>query len=281
MTYNDAYRSGIQILKSTGTEAPANDAGVLLCLAAGCDRIFLYTHGDSLLEENIWHRYREMLQKRADGYPLQYITGKQEFMSLTFEVGPGVLIPRQETELLVETVISACRGRHAEILDMCTGSGCIAVSLAWNLPDCSVTAVDILPEAIGYAARNAERNGVSEKICFIRGDHFSEISGQQFDIIVSNPPYIRSGDINGLKPEVKDHEPHAALDGGIDGLYFYRKIIDKSPEYLKKGGMLAFETGYDQACDVSALLISDGRFGDISVYKDLAGLDRVVAAICL
>lgn len=278
MTYNDAYRSGIQILKSAGTEAPANDAGVLLCLAAGCDRTFLYAHGDSPLDESILYRYREMIQKRAGGYPLQYITGKQEFMSLTFEVGPGVLIPRQETELLAETAIGACRNRHAEILDMCTGSGCIAVSLAWHLPDCSVTAVDIMPEAIAMAVRNAEKNGVSGRIRFITGDLFSGISGKQFDIIVSNPPYIRSADINGLKPEVRDHEPVAALDGGADGLFFYRKIIHSAPEYLKRGGMLAFETGYDQAGDVAALMVSDGRFDDIGIYKDLAGLDRVVTA---
>ncbi len=278
MTYNCAYRKGIEILRNAGIEAPANDAGVLLCLAAKCDRTFIYAHGDRMLEEGVRQHYQEMLRKRAHGYPLQHITGVQEFMSLIFEVSPDVLIPRQDTELLVEAVIDTCGSGRTEILDMCTGSGCIAVSLAWHLTGCFVVAADIMPEAIRIAAKNASKNGVSERICFIQSDLFAEIPTKKFDVIVSNPPYIRTRDIDGLRREVKGFEPAAALDGGIDGLAFYREIIRNSPAYLKNSGMLAFETGYDQAGEVAAMLTSDGRYQDIIILKDLAGIDRVVTA---
>lgn len=278
MTYNEAYRKGIQILKEAGIEAPASDAGVLLCHAAGCERIFLYAHGDSELYDDILQTYLQMLSKRVQGCPLQYITGKQEFMSLIFEVGPGILIPRQETELLVETVIDACKDRKAEILDMCTGSGCIAVSLARYLPGCSVTAVDKMEQAIAAVRRNAEINGVSDRVQVVRSDLFSAVPQKKYDFIVSNPPYIRSGDIAGLQREVRDFEPVEALDGGNDGLFFYREIIRTAPAYTKSNGMLAFETGYDQAWDVEALMASAGTYGDIRILKDLAGMDRVVTA---
>jgi len=278
MTYNEAYRKGIQILKNAGTEAPASDAGVLLCHAANCERVFLYAHGDSELDDGILQIYQQMLDKRARGCPLQYITGTQEFMSLTFEVCPGVLIPRQETELLVETVIDACKNERAEILDMCTGSGCIAVSLARYMPGCSVTAADKMEQAIAAARKNALKNGVAERVHIVQSDLFSCIPQKKYDFIVSNPPYIRSEDINGLQREVREFEPVEALDGGSDGLFFYREIIGKAPAYLADKGMLAFETGYDQAGDVVSLMISDGRYSDINILKDLAGIDRVVTA---
>ncbi len=310
MTYGEAYREGMQILKNAGIEAPANDAGVLLCYAAGCDRTFTYAHGDSVLEDGIQKCYTELLEKRESGYPLQYLTGVQEFMSLTFEVAPGILIPRQDTELLAETVIDFCKmrlmaagsgkemcskgaicntdralsgvdsgdqsGCSLNILDMCTGSGCIAVSIAHYLPCCRVTAVDLIPAALAATTANAMRNGVSERISIISSDLFNNIPIYKFDAIVSNPPYIRTGDIEGLQREVKCFEPVEALDGGTDGLQFYRKIVETSPRYLKSGGILAFETGYDQASNVAALMTDDGRYDNIRVHKDLAGIDRVV-----
>lgn len=316
MTYSEAYREGIQVLKDAGIEAPANDAGVLLCHAANCDRTFLYAHGNDMLEAGMELKYLDMLQKRSGRYPLQYLTGVQEFMSLTFEAGPGVLIPRQDTELLVETVLDFCRkstragskwtecnggnmgacalepndvviqngdsgmpGLPQNILDMCTGSGCIAVSLAFHFPGCRVTACDIMPCALEIASRNAERNGVADRISFIESDLFKNIPLNKFDVIVSNPPYIRTGDLAGLQKEVRDHEPVEALDGGNDGLRFYRSIIDSSAEYLKIGGLLVFETGYDQAQEVAALMDEGGRYCNVRVYKDLAGTDRVVAGI--
>ena len=301
MTCSEAYRKGIDILRNAGNDAPANDAGVLLCYAAGCSRTYLYAHGDSVLEQHAERLYFELLKKRSAGYPLQYITGEQEFMSLVFEVTPDVLIPRQETELLVETVIDHCRhripggegvnmgeeaqasgktqagqGHSIEILDMCTGSGCIAVSLARYLPDCFVTAVDIMPEALEVAERNAKRHSVSGRVSLIQSDLFASIPEKKYDVIVSNPPYVKSEDIGKLQPEVKFFEPPAALDGGSDGLSFYRELIRKSPGYLHAGGMLAFETGYDQAQLVAGLMTSGGRFSDIRIYKDLSGIDRVV-----
>ncbi len=292
MTYGEAYRKGMQILKDAGIEAPANDAGVLLCHAAKCGRTFIYAHGDELLEDGIERAYRLLLEKRSAGCPLQYLTGVQEFMSLKFEVRPGVLIPRQDTELLVETVLDHIRvhngdradpncgsGRILKILDMCTGSGCIAVSLAYHYPGCLVTASDIMPDALETASGNTQRNGVADRVSFIESDLFSNIPETEFDVIVSNPPYIRTGDLSGLQREVRDHEPIGALDGGADGLRFYRSIIASSPGYLKSGGLLVFETGYDQASEVSDLMAGDGRYDDIRIFRDLAGIDRAVAGL--
>ncbi len=290
MTYGEALKTGIQILKAANNEAPAVDAGALLCAAANCGRVFLYSHGDSAVGEEDLQKYLAGLEKRAQGYPLQYLTGTQEFMSLPFEVRPGVLIPRQETELLVETVIGYCGnrassegttgcGRAFRILDIGTGSGCIAVSLAHYLPGCVVTAIDKMEDALVIAERNAVKNGVDGRIIFGKSDLFQNVGGEAFDVIVSNPPYIRSDVIPGLMREVREHEPHTALDGGTDGLYFYREITCNAPAYLKKGGMLAFEIGYDQARDVASLMSSD--FVDIKTFRDLSGMDRVVTGICI
>ena len=281
MTYSEAYREGIQILKDAGIEAPANDAGVLLCHAAGCDRTYLYAHGSELLEAGIEFIYHGMLVKRAEGHPLQYLTGLQEFMSIMFETNPSVLIPRQDTELLVEVVLDFCRRVKEDstlnILDMCTGSGCIAVSLAYHYHRCRVTASDIMPDALETAWGNARRNGVVDRVTFIESDLFINITDTGFDVIVSNPPYLRSGDLSGLQREVSDFEPVGALDGGADGLRFYRAIIETAPLHLKSGGLLALETGYDQAAEVAALMARDGRYRNIVIYKDLAGIDRAVA----
>lgn len=289
MTYSEALKIGVQILRDANIEAPTNDAGALLCAAANCDRVFLYAHGDSVLEEGRLNEYMDLLGRRAQGNPLQYLTGEQEFMSLFFHVGPGVLIPRQETELLVETVIGFCEGklsgnlpqadnsRSLRILDIGTGSGCIAISLAHYLPWASVTAVDKMEDALAAAKKNAAINGLEGRIHFVQGDLFQNIAGSTFDVIVSNPPYIRSGDIPGLMREVRDHEPLEALDGGEDGLDFYRKIISKAPLFLKQGGLLAFETGYDQAAAVASLMTFD--YIQIKTFRDLSGVDRVVSGV--
>ena len=276
MTLNEAFRKGIEILKNAGIEAPAGDAGVLLCSVIHCDRAFLYAHSTDEVEQILLENYFSMLERRAGGMPLQYLTGKQEFMSLPFEVGSGVLVPRQDTELLVETVIKLCKekGEGQQILDIGTGSGCIAVSLAYYIPQCRVTAIDKMVDAIAIAQRNAQTNRMTDRIRFIKSNLFDEIAGEKFDVIVSNPPYIRTDDIEGLQREVRYHEPMEALDGGLDGLYFYRRIIHEAPEFLEADGVLAFETGYDQAADVALLMVND--FSHIKIYKDLAGTDRVV-----
>lgn len=281
MTVREAYKKGIDQLKDAGNAAPANDAGALLCFAAGFDRSFIYAHDSDVLDDACLRSYFAMLERRAAGEPLQYITRLQEFMSLTFEVGPGVLVPRQETELLVETVAQWCLecGKVLELLDVGTGSGCIAVSLAHFIPHCKVTAVDKMSDAIDIAKRNASLNGVEDRIEFIRSDLFTEIAGRQFDAIISNPPYIRSCEIGSLQREVRCHEPMEALDGGTDGLDFYRAIIGQASAFLKTGsGLLAFETGYDQAEDVAGLMTD--TFVETKIYKDLAGIGRVVTGIC-
>ncbi|MEN6316313.1 MAG: peptide chain release factor N(5)-glutamine methyltransferase [Clostridiaceae bacterium] len=294
MTISEAFRKGVELLKIAGNEAPAREAGALLCSVAHCGRTFLYAHGTDEFNDVLYSHYFTLLERRTEGVPLQYLTGMQEFMSLPFEVGPGVLVPRQETELLVETVINRCKGRsgseaiHSKpdrgrcdisILDVGTGSGCIAVSLAYYVPGCLVTAIDRMPDAISIAQRNAVLNKVADRIHFIESNLFEAISAERFDIIVSNPPYIRTGDIKGLQKEVRCYEPMEALDGGSDGLDFYRVIIEKATGFLYEGGMLAFETGYDQAQDVAKIM--SGSFENIQIYKDLAGIDRVVAGNCV
>ena len=279
MNLSDAFKKGIEILKNVGNEAPARDAGVLLCSVVRCDRAFLYAHGTNELDSVLLENYFSMLERRAGGMPLQYLTGVQEFMSLSFEVGEGVLVPRQETEILVETVMNLCRERGGtnRILDIGTGSGCIAVSLAYYIPECNVTAIDKMSDALAIAQRNAITNGVADRVRFMKSNLFEELENEQFDVMVSNPPYIRTDDIKGLQREVRCYEPLEALDGGEDGLHFYKAILHGAQGFLKEGGSLAFETGYDQAAEVAALM--SGFFRDIKTYKDLTGIERVVIGV--
>lgn len=235
----------------------------------------MFAHGSEEINSGIANRYFEQIQTRSMGKPLQHIIGSQEFMSLDFEVSGDVLIPRQDTEILVEAIINKLSTiKHKiEILDMCTGSGCIAVSLAYYLKNSHLTAVDISSSAIAVAERNALKNSVAERIEFVCSSLFEKISGK-FDVIVSNPPYIPKADIEELSVEVRDFEPRIALDGGADGLDFYRRIVNESPNFLAQGGILAFETGFDQAY-VVADLMSTNFFG-IEIIKDLSNINRVV-----
>ena len=218
--------------------------------------------------------YLDLTEKRCQRMPLQYLTGEQEFMGLPFAVNEHVLIPRQDTEVLVEEAIQILKNRmpDAEVLDLCTGSGCIGISIQSFCPDTKVTGADISKEALQVAKHNALQNQVP--VSFVHSDLFSEISGR-FDMIVSNPPYIPSNVIDTLMPEVRDHEPMGALDGKADGLYFYRRITEESVAHLNDGGYLLYEIGHDQAEAVSGFMKEHG-FNDIKVIRDLAGLDRVV-----
>ena len=279
MILRDALFKGIETLRNAKIETPDTDAGVMLCSVLKRDRVFLYTHGDEILDDSVLNRFFECIALRAAGMPVQYITGVQEFMSLEFTVNSHVLIPRHDTEILVETVIAfadSCRdtGRELHILDIGTGSGCIAVSLAHYIENCRVTATDTSEEALKTARINSEKNGVKEKIAFKKSDLFENLKGECFDIIVSNPPYIPAGDIKDLQKEVRDYEPLTALDGGTDGLDFYRAIIGGVPEHLKPGGLIAFEVGINQANAVAELL--DKCCHEVKVVKDLGGIDRVV-----
>ncbi len=291
MIVREALQEGCRTLGESGIEAPAVEAGAILCFVKNCDRSFIYAHGEYELNSTEEQMFGELVNLRAKGKPLQYITGFQEFMSLAFEVNPSVLIPRQDTETLVEAVISyviktrrmdECApdgGGCVRILDIGTGSGCIAVSLAHYIKYSCVTAADISEKALQTAMKNAVKNNVADRISFLESDIYSGLDSYRgsFDVIVSNPPYIPSDQIDTLQREVKDHEPVNALDGGDDGLDFYRRIIGGAAEFLKPDGMLALEVGYDQAAAVSKLM--ETNFCGISINKDLNGIDRVVTGL--
>lgn len=271
MTYQEALRYGQICLKAAEISEGENDAWLLLSAVCRIDRNFYYVYGREDMREEQEKEYLDFLKKRASHIPLQYITGEQEFMGLNFKVNPHVLIPRQDTEILVEEALKAITP-GMEILDLCTGSGCIAVSLAKFKPKTKVQGADISPEALQVSEENAKRNGVDVR--FFLSDMFKQVRGN-FDVIVSNPPYIPTGVIQGLMPEVKDFEPHLALDGREDGLWFYRILTSEGKKYLKPGGVLMAEIGCDQGKAVKRLFQEEG-YCEIKVIKDLAGLDRVV-----
>ena len=275
MTYAEAYEKGKNILTEAGIAEAGLEARLLLEHVCGTGRNDLLVHGDRLVEDVQCSSYEQLLTGRADRIPLQYLTGCQEFMGLNFAADRHVLIPRQDTEILVEEVLKNLHD-GMEILDMCTGSGCILISLLRYSNDCAGLGVDISGGALRVAEKNAQNilSGFSGKVRFLESDLFENVE-EMFDVIVSNPPYIPAGDMEGLMPEVRDYEPRIALDGGDDGLVFYRKILEGSRSHLKKGGMLFFEIGYDQGRAVSKMMRETG-FLDVQVRKDYAGLDRVV-----
>ena len=278
MILKDAFTEGIKKLKLSNIDAPVITAGAILCYVLGCEKTYLYTHDDYVLSREEYEKYCDALDRRMNGEPLQYITGYQEFMSLNFAVTPNVLIPRQDTEILVENIIEFVGpNENVSILDIGTGSGCIAISLAYYIKSSKVIGVDISKEALEIAKKNALNCGVEERVIFIESNLFENVPTRKFDIIVSNPPYIPNQVINTLDRQVKDFEPKIALDGGEDGLDFYRKIVKQSVDFLKPKGLLAFEVGFDQAQDV--VKIMEESFTDIKVKKDLAGIERVVTGI--
>lgn len=297
MNYRDCYEEGRRILAEAGIEDARLDARLLLEYVCGTDRNVLLVHGDREVSGEQYSRFRELTDRRAAHIPLQHLTGMQEFMGLEFLVNEHVLIPRQDTEILVEEVLKELQDGMS-VLDLCTGSGCILLSLMHYSNGCQGVGCDISAEALETARENARRlctipagealmtehlgewfaareelSGEA-RIVFLQSDLFEKIAGS-FDIIVSNPPYIRTEVLASLMPEVREHEPRRALDGGEDGLYFYRRITEESRSFLKRGGRLYFEIGYDQAESVTSLLRKAG-YVEIEIVKDFAGLDRVV-----
>lgn len=272
MQYAKLYQIGKEQLQKAGITDAELDARLLLEFICHTDRNALYAHGDQEIEDEKMQDFLQLIEKRAAHIPLQHLTGEQNFMGLDFLVNEHVLIPRQDTEILVEEIM---RDLHdgIRILDMCTGSGCILLSLLHYSNDCSGVGVDVSEDALAVARLNADRLAEKQAV-FIQSDLFEKVEGS-FDLIVSNPPYIRSQEIAGLMPEVREHEPHLALDGKDDGLHFYREIIKGAMPHLKRGGQLFFEIGYDQGEAVQALLAANG-YTEIAVVKDYAGLDRVV-----
>lgn len=274
------YLEGQQILKEQGITEYSIDAWYLLEYVTGITKASYYAKPCRELTEEQARRYRNCIEKRSRKIPLQHITGEQEFMGYTFRVNEHVLIPRQDTEILVEEALKKI-GSGMHILDMCTGSGCILLSLLkmkqerYSVRDLKGTGVDVSEEALKVAKENAKH--LSVEAVFLQSDLFTQVEGV-YDVIVSNPPYIETGVIEELQEEVRLHDPYIALDGKEDGLFFYRKIIKESIAYIKRGGWILFEIGYDQAEAVAELLKKSG-YGQVSVKKDLAGLDRVVSAV--
>ncbi len=272
--YREIYRWGEERLKQAEVAEAAEHARLLLEFCCGTDRNTLLVHGDRRVSAEEYDRYQDCIEKRRKRIPLQYITGEQAFMGLTFQVDQNVLIPRQDTEILVEEVM---RRLHdgMRILDLCTGSGCILLSLLHYSNGCTGVGTDLSGAALQTARENAGRVPGTD-VTWIQSDLFENIdTAERFDIIVSNPPYIRTDVIDTLMPEVKDYEPHPALDGKEDGLYFYREIIAQAGAYLNPEGMLFFEIGYDQGEAVRKLMEEAG-YREVEVVKDYAGLDRVV-----
>ena len=284
-------------LEDAGVSDAAIDAKELYCYMMGYDKVALMMHWQDVLQDNQCEAYFDLIAKRAERTPLQHITGEQEFMGLTFTVSKDVLIPRQDTETMVEDAIELAtkgtlRGSEysggkamksgGEILDLCCGSGVIGISLAKNLPKAKATCSDVSEAALKVAKENATRNGC--KVKFVQSDLFESkafngaLGKKKFDLIISNPPYIESAEIEKLEPEVREHEPRIALDGGGDGLEFYRKIAEHAPSHLKKGGVLMLEIGYNQKDAVSEILEQTGAYDRIIGLADLAGRDRIVVA---
>ena len=274
MKLSELYGLFVDTLNKSGFAEAESDSRLIFEYIAGIDRVKLTLEGDRELEPGIEEKLKAALDMRLTHMPVQYITGYQNFMGLEFMVSKDVLIPRMDTETLVEEVLRLGLS-NVRVLDICTGSGCILLSILKYVYGSSGVGVDISDGALRVAGANSEALGIDAT--FIKSDMFENIpKDERFDIVVSNPPYIRSDVIGTLMSEVKDYEPLLALDGSEDGLKFYRIIADEASEYLNNGGMLFLEIGYDQGAEVSALLSAAG-FMDVEVIKDLSGLDRVVS----
>jgi release factor glutamine methyltransferase len=262
-------------LLGKGVENARLESEWLLCAATGLDRVGLYLNFDKPLNGEELARYRTMVTRRGKREPLQHILGSQEFFGLEFEVTPDVLVPRYDTEVLVQEALARMPGAQA-ILDIGTGSGCIAVALARQLSNAAVTAVDISEAALVVARRNAVKNDVA--IEFLLGSLCEPVAGRCFDLIVSNPPYIPRRDIEGLEPEVRDFDPRTALDGGEDGLDIYRALLPSARACLRPGGWILVEIGAGQEHDLIHLLNDDGGFGEPITAVDSGGIVRVVGS---
>ncbi len=286
---------GTKQLRDAGVADAEIDAKELYCYMRGMDRTALMLRWQEVMQDNQCEAYFNLIERRASRVPLQHITGRQEFMGLPFEVNEKVLIPRQDTETMVEDALElmekgTLRGqeytdglkRGGDILDLCCGSGAIGISIAKLAKGAHVTCSDLSKDALEVADRNARLNDC-KSVKFTESDMFAAFCGRlgkkKFNLIISNPPYIPPSVIEGLEPEVRDHEPMMALDGGADGLDFYRIIAQHAPEHLKKGGVLMLEIGFDQKDAVKGLLQETGRFEKIIGLTDLTGKDRIVCAV--
>ncbi|SHJ86399.1 release factor glutamine methyltransferase [Geosporobacter subterraneus DSM 17957] len=289
-TVQDALKDAADRLENSGASTPLLDAEVLLCEVLQIDRLYLYIQRGRSLTQEENDAFEAFLEKRIQGVPLQYIIHRQEFMGLDFYVEEGVLIPRPDTEILVETVLQWVNAEQAfkghqdilKIVDLGTGSGAITVSLAKYIEKVQVYSVDLSEKALAIGQKNAQKHGVLEKINFLKGDLLHPLDEEdlfgKIDILVSNPPYIPAKDIEGLQIEVAKYEPRMALDGGPDGLDFYRRIVAQGDQLLRPGGRIALEVGHDQAEAVKNMMVAKNKYANINKHKDLAGIERVVTA---
>ena len=282
LTIADALREAAARLRAAGLAEPRREAGTLLSSSLRRDGAFLLTHSDDALTAPQLADFRARVERRAAGEPFQYIVGRQEFYGLEFEVGPGVLIPRPETELLVEETLKLLKSSAAPLLcDVGTGSGCIAVTLLHERRDARGFALDVSPAALAVAARNAARHGVGERLRLLVSDCFDalrdgEHKGIRFDLVASNPPYIAESEIEGLQKEVRDHEPRGALTPGGDGLAVIRRLVAEAPAFLKPGGHLLIELGFGQHEQVAAL-VDPAVWTLLDIHRDLQGIPRTLA----
>lgn len=277
MNVFDKLKEISDAFKNAGIEDSAKEAEILITETLHIDKSKLYADSLEISDETSKH-IDSLAERRLQGEPIQYIIGHVDFYGLKINVGRGVLIPRPETELVVEEAIKQLKlfkvhGSRLTVLDLCTGSGCIALAIAKEFPDAKVYAVDRSDEALKYSRENASQNNI-ENVCFIKGDLFNPVKGLVFDLIVSNPPYIKKSGIKSLQKEIRDYEPIDALDGGEDGLDFYRRILRESPYFLKKDSFLILEIGHDQADDVKDIAIDYG-FKDINFMQDYSGIRRI------
>lgn len=277
MTIQDNLRKAVQQLKENKIEEPMLKARLLLCYILKVEKEYLVIHSEEEIRKQEEEEYKKAIQKLVKGYPLQYITHYQEFMKLDFYVDENVLIPRADTEITVEEVIMYCRKQEKKglrVLDLCTGSGAIAISVKKYVPNCELVAVDISKDALEVAKKNAKQHEVD--ITWVLSNLFEEVKGK-FDVIVSNPPYIKKEVIKTLDKQVQC-EPILALDGGEDGLDFYKKIIEQAPDYLKENGKIFLEIGYEQKQEVLGIIEKTKQYKMVECKKDLAGNDRMIMA---
>ena len=268
-----------QYFGGKGVESPRLDAEVLLSHVLKKERIYLYVHFDQPMEAEELAAYKELIKQRVNHVPVAYLLGQREFMGLNFKVTPATLIPRPDTEILVQAAVERLRGREqCSFADIGTGSGAICLSVLSFVPGSCAATVDISPEARAVAEENAENLGLSERIEFFTGDLLEPVKDRKFTAILSNPPYIPEKDIEGLQEEVRCQEPYGALSGGQDGLDFYRRLCQEAPALLEEGGFMAFEVGIGQARAVAELAEENPLITRSEILKDLAGIERVVIA---
>lgn len=277
MKIRELLFEGEEKLKQAEKLSARNDALLLLSFLLNMDRGKMFLAFETVAQESLIEEYREVIRQRASGVPLQHITGISEFMGLTFKVTPQVLIPRSETELLVEEALKLICP-NMRVLELCTGSGCIALSILKLFNSVSVTAADISEDAVYVAKENAKNLDINigkelGEIDFLQGDLFEPVEGT-YDLIIVNPPYIKSGDIKSLMEEVREHDPVIALDGGADGLYFYRRLFYEAKNYMEDEGYLLLEIGQDQGKDI--INLAEESYYNIKVMKDYSNKDRIV-----